>query len=50
MVRMPDKALEYGIDNLKEIFLGVPSDVEKSVHLCCGYPKYLVSTTVLRLI
>ena len=42
MVRMTDKALEYGIDNLTEIFEGVPKGVEKYIHLCCGYPNYLV--------
>lgn len=41
LVRMPEKALAYGIDNLADCFEGVPEGVEKWVHLCCGYPLYL---------
>eukprot|EP00164_Ancoracysta_twista_P007693 GFYU01010965.1.p1 GENE.GFYU01010965.1~~GFYU01010965.1.p1 ORF type:complete len:363 (+),score=124.68 GFYU01010965.1:100-1188(+) len=39
--RMPEKALEYGIDNVNACFEGVPADVEKIVHICCGYPNHL---------
>lgn len=43
-MRYPEKALEYGIDQLASCFDGVTaSDVVKTVHLCCGYPCYLVS-------
>ena len=42
-MRFPDAALEYGIDQLKTCFVGLPEDVVKIVHLCCGYPDYLVS-------
>ncbi|KAJ7376938.1 hypothetical protein OS493_031534 [Desmophyllum pertusum] len=42
LVRFPEKALEYGIDQLTACFDGVTSaDVVKTVHLCCGYPYYL---------
>ena len=44
MVRFPDQALEYGIEQLSSCFDGVSApDVVKTVHLCCGYPDYLVS-------
>ncbi len=39
--RYPDKAIKYGIDNLNKCFENVPDDVEKLVHMCCGYPEYL---------
>lgn len=43
MMRYPDQALEYGIDQLSSCFDGVSApDVVKTVHLCCGYPNYLV--------
>ncbi|XP_022784714.1 uncharacterized protein LOC111325214 isoform X1 [Stylophora pistillata] len=41
LMRFPDEALEYGIDQLSTCFDGVTSDVVKAVHLCCGYPSYL---------
>jgi len=41
LVRYPDKALQYGIDYLSQCFAGVPHDVLKTVHICCGYPLYL---------
>jgi 5-methyltetrahydropteroyltriglutamate--homocysteine methyltransferase len=43
MVRFPEKALSYGIDDLAKCFVGVLDDTTKVVHLCCGYPLYLVS-------
>ena len=43
-MRFPDKALEYGIEQLSSCFDGVSAtDEVKIVHLCCGYPDYLVS-------
>ncbi|MEM7119027.1 MAG: cobalamin-independent methionine synthase II family protein [Chloroflexota bacterium] len=39
--RNPEKALEFGFDNLERCFAGVPNDVERVVHMCCGYPSYL---------
>ena len=47
MVRHPESALEYGIQFLKDCFRGVPDDVTKTVHICCGFPFYLVSSCVL---
>ena len=43
MVRFPEKALSYGIDDLAKCFAGVLGDTTKVIHLCCGYPLYLVS-------
>lgn len=42
LVRCPDKAIEYAIDHLGLCFEGVPTTVNKCIHLCCGYPLYLV--------
>ena len=47
MVRYPESALEYGIQFLKDCFRGVPDDVTKTVHVCCGFPFYLVSSSIL---
>ena len=41
MVRFPEKALSFGINNLKKCFVGVSEGTTKVVHLCCGYPLYL---------
>jgi len=38
MMRYPDKALEYGTSDAAAVFLGCPPSVEKTIHLCCGYP------------
>jgi 5-methyltetrahydropteroyltriglutamate--homocysteine methyltransferase len=43
MVRFPEKGLSYGIDDLAKCFAGVSNNTTKVVHLCCGYPLYLVS-------
>ncbi len=39
--RYPDKALAYGIENLERCFHGVHEEVNRVVHLCCGYPREL---------
>jgi len=39
--RYPDKALAYGIENLDRCFAGLPGDVNRVVHLCCGFPRKL---------
>ncbi len=39
--RYPDKALAYGIENLERCFSGVHDEVNRVVHLCCGYPREL---------
>jgi len=41
MMRYPEKALSYGLDNLAKCLVGVPDTVTKTVHLCCGYPNKL---------
>ncbi len=39
--RKPDAALTYGVDNLLRVFQGVPDDVMRTSHMCCGYPDRL---------
>jgi 5-methyltetrahydropteroyltriglutamate--homocysteine methyltransferase len=39
--RKPDAALEFGFDNLERAFHGCPDFVERTVHMCCGYPDRL---------
>jgi len=39
--RKPDKALDYGIENLERCFHGLPDHVARAAHICCGYPDYL---------
>jgi len=41
--RKPREALEYGFENLERSFHGVPDDVKRVVHMCCGYPNALDS-------
>ncbi len=36
--RKPEEALAYGIENLERCFHNVPNQVNRSVHICCGYP------------
>lgn len=39
--RKPKEALDYGFDNLERTFQGVPDEVKRVVHMCCGYPNAL---------
>ena len=39
--RKPELALEYGIEHLERVFHGVSEDVQRIVHICCGYPSAL---------
>jgi 5-methyltetrahydropteroyltriglutamate--homocysteine methyltransferase len=39
--RNPDKALAYGVEALDRCFAGVSAEVNKVVHICCGYPSAL---------
>ena len=41
MARRPDEALDFGIGLLGRCFDGVPGDVQRVVHVCCGYPTRL---------
>ncbi len=34
-------ALTFGIEDLERCFAGVPEEVSRVVHLCCGYPRHL---------
>lgn len=36
--REPEKALSFGIENLERCFHGVPKEVKRGMHMCCGYP------------
>ncbi|UCE64868.1 MAG: cobalamin-independent methionine synthase II family protein [Nitrospirota bacterium] len=38
MAREPEKALAYGVENLERCFFGVPKEVTRATHVCCGYP------------
>ena len=42
MTRYPDEGLKYGVELLDQCFQNVPQSVTKAVHMCCGYPMYLV--------
>lgn len=39
--RNPDLALDFGFRNLERCFKDVPEQVNKAVHMCCGYPMHL---------
>ncbi len=38
------RALEYGVECLDRCFDGVPDDVTRVMHMCCGYPDHLDDT------
>ncbi len=46
--RKPDKALSYGIESLERCFAGVPKEICRTVHACCGYPNALDSENYLK--
>merc|ERR1719189_537750 len=48
MMRYPDRALAYGLDNLAKCLEGLPATVTKAVHLCCGYPDRLDTDEYLK--
>lgn len=39
--RKPQAALDYGFENLERAFHGCPNSVQRTVHMCCGYPDKL---------
>ncbi len=41
LARKPKQALDYGIENLDRCFHGVPAEVQRVMHMCCGYPDKL---------
>ena len=36
--RKSKEAIEYGLENLERCFYGIEKNIEKIVHICCGYP------------
>lgn len=40
-VRKVDDALAYGVECLDRCFDGVPADVTRVMHMCCGYPGHI---------
>ena len=41
--RKPEAALEYGMENLERTMHGIPKEVQRVCHICCGYPNSLDS-------
>jgi 5-methyltetrahydropteroyltriglutamate--homocysteine methyltransferase len=39
--RNVNDALDFGMEGLERCFYGVPKQVKRIVHLCCGYPNHL---------
>lgn len=46
--RKTEEALAYGIENLERCFHNVPDQVDRSVHICCGYPDRIDSIDYLK--
>ena len=42
--RKPDQALDFGVEALSRCFDGLPDDVNRVMHMCCGYPNRLDDT------
>jgi 5-methyltetrahydropteroyltriglutamate--homocysteine methyltransferase len=40
-VRKVDDALAYGVECLDRCFDGLPADVTRVMHMCCGYPGHV---------
>ena len=43
--RKTEEELAFGIEDLERCFAGVPAEVQRVVHLCCGYPRHLDEPT-----
>ena len=41
--RKPEEANTYGMENLERMMHGIPEDVQRVCHICCGYPNCLDS-------
>ncbi len=39
--RQVEDALSFGMEGLQRCFHGLPEDVTRVVHMCCGYPEHL---------
>ena len=46
--RLPDEALDFGIENLERCFHAVPGRVTRTLHMCCGYPDKLDETDYVK--
>merc|ERR1719456_1637994 len=46
--RKCDDACAWGVKTLEQAFAGCPASVEKTVHICCGYPGHLDQTGYLK--
>ena len=46
--RLPDQALEFGVETLERCFRGVPGGVMRTMHMCCGYPDKLDETDYVK--
>lgn len=46
--RLPDQALDFGVENLERCFAGVPDRVTRTMHMCCGYPDKLDETDYVK--
>lgn len=47
-VRKVDDALAYGVECLDRCFDGVPDNVTRVMHMCCGYPGHLDDENYLK--
>lgn len=39
--RYPERALEFGVENLERAFQNCPDGVTRTAHMCCGYPDVI---------
>ena len=46
--RLPEQALDFGIEALERCFHGVPGSVTRTLHMCCGYPDRLDETNYVK--
>lgn len=46
--RLPEQALDYGVENLERCFHDLPEGVTRTMHMCCGYPDKLDETDYVK--
>jgi len=39
--RKPDAAMAYGLETMERVFHGLPKQVARTAHMCCGYPEHI---------
>ena len=39
--RYPERALEFGVENLERAFQNCPEGITRTAHMCCGYPDVI---------